>query len=422
MPAQRSSPPWIGCVRIPRFPVQVELARRPELRGFPVAITARAFASGATAATPVTHCSPEAEEQGVRPGMPVREVIATCRETVLLSPDPEWYGSVHDAFLAALEEEVPVVEDVEWGMAYIDLTGMERLYPKIGRLLEVVVDAVLEQGLSPFVVGSEAEDAFDVRAAAGPNKFVAGVAALVAQEKRPRIVLRHETRRFLAPHPSSLLPVSDESKRRLSLFGLERLGQIAELDPVAVQAQFGAEGRRIWDLACGIDPSPLIPRRPFRPIAESLAFPAPVSEWAAFWAGVRQLVTRVWQRKERGGATVRQLVLSARIDEETWEKSITLHEPVGDPERLEAMLRRRLEGTVLPGAVSAVTLKLTLLGGAYVGQETLFTGSGQRLQRLRDALASVKARYGTTGLYRIAEVEPWSRIPERRFALISFEP
>ena len=91
MPAQRSSPPWIGCVRIPRFPVQVELARRPELRGFPVAITARAFASGATAATPVTHCSPEAEEQGVRPGMPVREVIATCRETVLLSPDPEWY-------------------------------------------------------------------------------------------------------------------------------------------------------------------------------------------------------------------------------------------------------------------------------------------------------------------------------------------
>ena len=86
------------------------------------------------------------------------------------------------------------------------------------------------------------------------------------------------------------------------------------------------------------------------------------------------------------------------------------------------MLRRRLEGTELPGAVSAITLKLTLLGGAYVGQEALFPGSGQRLRRLKEALNAVKARYGTTGLYRIAEVEPWSRIPERRYALISFEP
>ena len=189
-----------------------------------------------------------------------------------------------------------------------------------------------------------------------------------------------------------------------------------------MQAQFGAEGRLIWELSWGIDSSPLVPRRPFRPISESLSFPAPVSDWAAFWTGVRQLVTRVWQRKERGEATVRQLVLSARIDEEAWEKSITLHEPVGDPERLQAMLRRRLEGTQLPGAVSAVTLKLTLLGGAYVGQEMLFPGSGQRLRRLQEALAAVKARYGTTGLYRIAEVEPWSRIPERRYALISFEP
>ena len=160
MPAKRPSPTWIGCIRIPDFPVQAELARRPELRGRPVVITSRAFASGATAATPVTHCSPEAAEQGVRPGMSVREVIATCREAVVLSPDPEWYGSVHDAFLDALEEEAPAVEDADLGLAYVDLTGMERLYPKISRLLEIVVDAALERGLKAFAVGSEAGESF----------------------------------------------------------------------------------------------------------------------------------------------------------------------------------------------------------------------------------------------------------------------
>lgn len=422
MPAARQSRQWIGCIRIPDFPVQAELARRPELRGRPFAITARPFTGGTTAAMPLAHCSPEASERGVRPGMPVRECIALCRDAAVLSPDPEWYRSLHDAFLDALEEEAPAVEDAALGLAYVDLTGMERLYPKIGTLLERLASAARERGLEPLIRGRAPGDFFDLRAAAGPNKFVAGVAAWHALKGRPRIVLRHEVERFLAPCPADHLPVSDETKRNLALFGLERLGQIAALHPVALETRLGPEGRLAWELSRGKDVSPLVPRRPFRPIAESLEFPAPVSDWAAFWAGLRILVTRVWQRKERGGATVRQLVIAARIDEETWEKSITLHEPVGDPERLQAMLARRLERAELPGAVHAVTLKVTLLGGPYVGQERLFPGGGQRLERLKEALTPVKARYGTTGLYRIAEVEPWSRIPERRYALIDFDP
>lgn len=421
MPAARTSRRWIGCIRVPDFPVQAELARRPGLRGRPFVITARA-ASGGAAALPVAHCSPEAAERGIRLGMRVRESIALCRDVVALSPDPEWYQRLHDAFLDVLEAEAPAVEDAGLGAAYVDLTGMERLYPKLGALLERLVDAAVRRGLGPAAGSPAAEGLFDVRAGAGPNKFVAGVAAWHAPRGRPRIVLRHEIERFLAPCPIDHLPVSGETQRSLSLFGLERLGQIAALHPAALEARLGPEGRRAWELSRGRDDSALVPRRPFRPIAESLEFPAPVSEWAAFWAGIRQLVARVWRRKERGEATVRQLVLAARIDEETWEKSITLHEPVGDSERLEAMLARRLAGVELPGAVSAVTLKVTLLGGPYVGQEPLFPGGGQRLARLKDALAAVKARYGTTGLFRIAEVEPWSRIPERRYALIDFDP
>ena len=422
MPDQRSSHPWVGCIRIPDFPVQVELARRPELRGRPVVITAPA-AGGATAKTPVTHCSPEAAEQGVRPGMPVREVIATCREAVLLSPDPEWYRSVHDAFLDALEEEAPVVEDADLGLAYVDLTGMERLYPQGRPPFGARGQTPRERGLKAFAAGPEPEKAFDVRAAAGPNKFVACVAALVALKDRPRIVLRHEARRFLAPHAfvSSACERRKPAPPRPLWLGAPRPNR---------QAGPYRDASPVWRggaLDLGAGPGD----RHF-----AAGAPPPVSSHRGkpFFSGAGQRLGRllggspaachpgVAAARSEGEATVRQLVLSARIDEEVWEKSITFHEPVGDPERLQAMLRRRLEGTELPGAVSAVTLKLTLLGGAYVGQEALFPGSGQRLRRLKEALAAVKARYGTTGLYRIAEVEPWSRIPERRYALISFEP
>ena len=87
MPVKRSSHPWVGCIRIPDFPVQAELARRPELRGRPVVITAPT-AGGAAAKAPVTHCSLEAAEQGVRPGMPVREVIAHAARRCFYPPIP----------------------------------------------------------------------------------------------------------------------------------------------------------------------------------------------------------------------------------------------------------------------------------------------------------------------------------------------
>jgi DNA polymerase-4/protein ImuB len=41
---------------------------------------------------------------------------------------------------------------------------------------------------------------------------------------------------------------------------------------------------------------------------------------------------------------------------------------------------------------------------------------------LKDAVRELKLRLGHSPLYRVVEVDPWSRIPERRHALLSFDP
>lgn len=398
----------VACIRIPALPIQLELARRPDLAGRPVVIASSPSLVGGSGDA-VGWCSKEAEKEGIRCGMPLREALATCRESVVLPPDLRYYEQAHDAALDALEKAVPVVEAGALGTAYADLSGMERLYPNRAKLLAELAG-----------VASSACGGLGVNAAAGPNKFVAGVAA--EELSGFQIVAHEEAADFLGPLSVEHLWVSDETRRRLLLFGFRRMGQVASLDPVAMEAQFGKEGRRAWELSRGFDGEPVVARRLFRPILESLVFPAPLGEWSAFWAGVRQLLRRAFEREERKGLTVRQLEILTRIDEETWQLGIAFHEPVGDLERLEGMLRRRLEGVKLPGAPSELHLKLTLLGGAYVGQESLFAGNGERWKKIREALAAVKARSGSTGLYRILEVEPWSRIPERRFALIRFEP
>jgi DNA polymerase-4/protein ImuB len=41
---------------------------------------------------------------------------------------------------------------------------------------------------------------------------------------------------------------------------------------------------------------------------------------------------------------------------------------------------------------------------------------------LREAVRELKLKLGHSPLYRVVEVDPWSRIPERRHALLNFEP
>ena len=41
---------------------------------------------------------------------------------------------------------------------------------------------------------------------------------------------------------------------------------------------------------------------------------------------------------------------------------------------------------------------------------------------LQEAVKELKLKLGHSPLYRVVEVDPWSRIPERRHALLNFEP
>ncbi|HET7092534.1 MAG TPA: hypothetical protein VFI22_03625, partial [Thermomicrobiales bacterium] len=57
------------------------------------------------------------------------------------------------------------------------------------------------------------------------------------------------------------------------------------------------------------------------------------------------------------------------------------------------------------------------------GRQELLPGFyARRPRRLAEACRQLKQRFGSSCLYRVIEVEPWSRIPERRQALIAFEP
>ena len=80
------------------------------------------------------------------------------------------------------------------------------------------------------------------------------------------------------------------------------------------------------------------------------------------------------------------------------------------------------DAIALPAPLESLAITLSGITGDSGRQESLFSDVRRRAQ-LDDAVRQLRARLGRRPpIYRIREVEPWSRIPERRRALVAYEP
>ena len=104
----------IACVHIPRFAIEAERQRRPD-------IAARLILIGEAT---VLDCSLGADPLGVRRGMRMSEAIALCPRAVVLSPDAPHYQRLFDEVLGLLDELSPSVEAGELGTAFVSLDGL----------------------------------------------------------------------------------------------------------------------------------------------------------------------------------------------------------------------------------------------------------------------------------------------------------
>jgi hypothetical protein len=125
----------------------------------------------------------------------------------------------------------------------VGLDGMEPLYGGESSLITSLLQAV-HPGFNPRV-GVPMENSRPIAAVISDG----GRAA-----KAPENVSD-----FLRRFSINLLPISRETKTRLLHLGLHNLGQIAGQPVGAMQAQFGPEDLRAWELSRGIDRRPLFP-------------------------------------------------------------------------------------------------------------------------------------------------------------------
>src|SRR5918911_242407 len=111
----------IACLLIPGFPLRAALLARPRLALRPAAL---APVEGTEPLLgPVTAAAAAA---GVRPGMRLREALATCPSLVLVEQDPARAEQAWEGVLRRLEDAGFAVEPAEPGCVYFETRGVER--------------------------------------------------------------------------------------------------------------------------------------------------------------------------------------------------------------------------------------------------------------------------------------------------------
>lgn len=352
--------------------------------------------------------SATAEARGVRRGMRIGEAIGRCPELVLVPPDPVGAGIEWERVLSAIEGIGAAVASPGPGRALFEADGLLRLHGGIRGLLSATSGAVGRP----------------VRLGVAAGQFAASVASTAARPRRPVVVDGGEdgARRFLAPRSVRLL---DRDRRTSSLptelerLGLHRLGDLASMSADAIADRFGRSGMVARELALGRD-SRLLPRTVPLALAESLELPESAAGSQLVHA-LDLLAGRLLARPELDGLTLRSVEVSARLDSGgTWRRRICFREALGDCRRMMLALTTVFDG--LPSPAAELRLAATSFGPPVADRQGLFAEPTEvRIERLRQAILQSREAAGPESALRAVAVEPGSRLPERRMALVPFE-
>jgi protein ImuB len=416
------------CVLYPRFELLAALGDRRALLSEPAALAPEAGREQV-----VGEVSAPAEAFGVVRGMRLGEAMSRCPSLRLVPPDPEGVRSLWNAVLDRLEGIGAELESDHAGAAFFVAGGLEGIHG--GDLPGVLAAARRALGAG-------------ARFGAAPSRFAAHAAALQARSRRRGggrasarrplnavvtepaanapcfgavVVELARARDFLAPLPVGLLRTRPELQALpevLERLGIRTLGELAALPSRAVAERFGHPGLLALDLSRGRD-TPLEPRRPSEPLVERLDLPEAASGQQLERA-LELLIARVLARRERRGRSLRALAVSARfVAGGTWRTAVTLRHASADPARIRLALAQKL--VELPAPSESLALEVEGFGPPAHDQGRLLDEAASvRRARLGEAVRQARQAAGADAALRVLDVDPDSRIPERRAVLAPF--
>lgn len=218
------------------FYASIHKRDNPEIRNKPVII------GGGARGVVATACY-IARSYGVKSAMPMFEAKRLCKNAIIIKPDIDLYKKEAQKIRSIMNMLTPAVEPVSIDEAYIDLSGtylLHKMYPaqllaKLAKDIQNEVGITISIGLSY-------------------NRFLAKTASDMDKPKGFFIIGHEDVKNILWDRNIGFLHgIGKQIEKKFNVLGYYKVQDIANASPNELLAQFGSFGKRVHDLANGID-------------------------------------------------------------------------------------------------------------------------------------------------------------------------
>ncbi len=317
------------------FYASVEQRDDPSLRGRPVAVAWRGARSVVCAA------SYEARVFGVRSAMPALRAERLCPQLVFVPPDFARYKAVSRQIREIFAQHTDLIEPLSLDEAYLDVTVTKSGLASATATAEAIRTAI------------HAQTQLTASAGVAPNKFLAKIASDWRKPDGLFVIRPPQVEAFLTPLPVARLPgVGKVMEAKLALLDVTTVGELRALALAELEQRFGRWGRRLHELARGIDEHAVQPQRPTLQVSAEDTFEHDLT-LAELEPHIRRLADKAWTGHQREAASegrprvARTVVLKLKTaDFHTLTRSLTppqRPQSAGELADIACALRERVE-------------------------------------------------------------------------------
>jgi DNA polymerase-4 len=317
-----TTPRKIIHVDMDAFYASVEQRDDPSLRGKPVVVAWRGNRSVVCAA------SYEARTFGVRSAMPAVRAERLCPQAVFVPPDFVRYKAVSRQVREIFARHTDLIEPLSLDEAYLDVTVTRTGLPSATATAEAIRAAIRE------------ETQLTASAGVAPNKFLAKIASDWNKPDGICVIRPHQVEAFLAPLPVGRLPgVGKVMEAKLATLDIATVDDLRRWALADLEQCFGRWGRRLHELARGIDEHPVVSERPTLQVSAEDTFEHDLL-LDEIEPHIRRLAEKTWagylrEREQHDGRIARTVVLKLKTsDFRVLTRSLTPAEP---PPSLDAL-------------------------------------------------------------------------------------
>ena len=279
----------------------IEMLRDPSLRGRAIAVCGDPSERRGI----VLAKSEQAKRFGVQTGDALWEAKQKCPHIVFVPPHYDLYVQYSHLVRRFYETLTPRVEPLGLDECWLDLTAdTHRL------------------GLSGLDLGNairkHVKSTFGLTISVGVS-FTRSFAKLGSDYKKPDAVTEFTYRNFKStvwPLPAAaLFGIGPATANKLSRFGINTIGQLAQCDKSFIKSLLGKNGSFLWLCANGLDPSEIHPPHelaPRRSVGHATTLPQDLVSSDQLWPVFLRLATRVAETLRNEHFLARGIALSVR--------------------------------------------------------------------------------------------------------------